>query len=323
MTDSDDLKGYIIIIVAVFTWSFSEIIVKLLQSTTTPVGPLSLSFFRFFIGGIILFFVLVFKKDLSGMGKMIKNNWQLFLFSSCFALGVSNIIYFTGVTRTQANIASVIYTSYPIWITVYSMIILKERTNMILKFVGIAIGLIGVAILMTNFDFTGFINSAYLIGNILVLTGSVIWALYSVLGKKIQINEEVNETTNLSLKYACMSMIFAVIPTLFILPLTRERHTFLQYNFEAWFWIFFMGIVCTGIGIFLLFEGIRHIEVSRAFSLAFLKPIFGTILAFIILGEYPTFALFVSICFVMVSIILINQNPGKKKSLYEEEPPVL
>lgn len=301
--EKEELKGYIIIIGAVFSWSFSEIIVKLLQGA---VGALSLSFFRFIIGGGFLLAILLLKKDLSGITQMFRQNFWLLIFSSCFAFGISNIIYFIGVTYTQANIAATIYTTYPIWITIYSIFILDERTNLRLKFVGIAIGMVGVAILMTNFDLSGFLASEFLIGNLLVLLGSIIWALYSVLGKKIQINEE--KTPNIALKYSAVSSLLAGIPVFFILIFSPEFNTFLAYDMEAYFWIFFLGIVSTGIGVYLLFEGIRYIEVSKAFSLAFLKPIFATILAFIILQEYPTIALLVSICLVIVSILLINRK---------------
>jgi len=99
-------QAYLIIIIAVFTWSFSEIIVKL-----TNVGALSLSFFRFFIAGTFLLLLLAIKKDLKGILTMVKNNWVLILLSSCFALGFSNVIYFVGISNTQANIGATIYTS--------------------------------------------------------------------------------------------------------------------------------------------------------------------------------------------------------------------
>jgi len=54
MNNDESLKGYLIIIIGVFTWSFSEIIVKLLQGS---VGAISLSFFRYFIGGLFLLFI--------------------------------------------------------------------------------------------------------------------------------------------------------------------------------------------------------------------------------------------------------------------------
>ena len=108
--------GYSIITFAIFTWSIVEIIVKTLQGS---IGPIALSFFRYFIGGLFLLVILILKKDLSGIWLMIKRNWSPFLFIAVFASSFSNILYFTGVTHTQANIANVILTTYPIWITIF------------------------------------------------------------------------------------------------------------------------------------------------------------------------------------------------------------
>ncbi|TFF94669.1 MAG: EamA family transporter, partial [Promethearchaeota archaeon] len=85
--------------------------------------------------------------------------------------------------------------------------------------------------------------------------------------------------------------------------------TFFNYSGYEWFWIIFLGIVSTGLGIWLLFEGINRMEVSKGMSLAFFKPIFATILSFFILSETPTLILLISIILVIISIILINRNP--------------
>jgi len=310
MNNDESFKGYLIIIIGVFTWSFSEVIVKLLQGS---VGAISLSFFRYFIGGLFLLFILVIKRDLSGIVKMIKDNWPLLLITSCFALGFANVIYFIGVTNTKANVAATIYTSYPMWITIYSIFILNEKSNLKLKFIGIVIGLIGIAILMTNFNIMELFSSENLFGNFFVLLGSIIWSFYSVLGKKIQINEK--KTPNIALKFCMVSSFLACIPIFIILIFTPELETFLNYNLDAWFWISFLGIVPTGLGTFLLFEGIKRIEVSKGMSLAFCKPIFATFLAFFLLNELPTIALLISISLVIVSIILINKNPPVENNI--------
>ena len=164
---------------------------------------------------------------------------------------------------------------------------------------------------MTDFNFTGIFSSEYLLGNGLVLLGSIIWGLYSVTGKKVQLNEK--GTSNEALKFSFISNLFACIPVLIFLPFTSELTGFLQYNLEEWFWIGFLGVISTGIGVYLLFEGIKRVEVSKGFSLAFLKPIFTTILAFLILTEMPTLTLFISIGLVMISIILITRNPPVKE----------
>ncbi|MBD3197856.1 MAG: EamA family transporter [Candidatus Lokiarchaeota archaeon] len=300
-------QGYLILILAVFTWSFSEIIVRLLHGS---VGPLSLSFFRFFIGGLFMLIILGLRKDFEGIHRLMKNNLLIFLISSCFAFGFSNIIYFVGVTLTLANIAATIYTTYPIWITIYSIFILNEKDNLKYKFIGVSIGILGVFILLTNFNFIEFFSSQYLLGNLLVLLGSIIWSLYSVLGKKIQ--KEEQQTSNVTLKYAMTSSFFACIPILLILPFTSEITSFFVYDITSWFWIIFLGIISTGLGIWLLFEGINRLEVSKGMSLAFLKPIFATILSFFILAETPSINLMISILLVICSIILINRQPSLK-----------
>ena len=310
MNNDESFKGYLIIIIGVFTWSFSEIIVKLLQGS---VGAISLSFFRYFIGGLFLLSILVIKRDLSGIIKMVKEIWPLLLISSCFALGIGNAIYFVGVTNTKANIAATIYTTYPMWITFYSIFILNEKSNLKLKFIGIVIGLIGIAILMTNFNITEIFSPQNLFGNFLVLLGSIIWSFYSVLGKKIQINEK--ETSNIALKFCMVSSFLASITIFIILIFTPEIESFMNYSFESWLWISFLGVVPSGLGTFLLFEGIKRIEVSKGMSLAFCKPIFATILAFFILNELPTIALLISISLVIASIILINKNPRIEENI--------
>ena len=306
MKNDGKIQGYFIIIIAVLMFSFSEVIVKFLHGS---VGPISLSFFRFFIAGIFLLIILVVKKDLTGIFTMVKNNWLLFFISSFFAWGISNIVYFIGVTFTQANTASTIYTTYPIWITIYSMLLLHERSNMKFKFIGIAIGLVGLIILMS--DVSTLYTPEFLFGNFLVLSSSIIWGLYSVLGKKIQNNEK--ELSNVELKFTMVSSFIAASPVLIVLIISPEFSTFLTgYNLESWFWILFMGAISTGLGLYLFFYGLKHVvEVSKGISLAFLKPIFATILAFLILSEIPSITLVISICLVVVSILLINRNPDK------------
>jgi drug/metabolite transporter (DMT)-like permease len=252
--------------------------------------------------------ILVIKKDLTGIKNMLKNNWLLFFISSFFAWGISNIVYFIGVGFTQANTASTIYTTYPIWITIYSMLLLHERSNLKLKFIGIVIGLIGVILLMS--DITTLYSPEFLFGNILVLSSSIIWGLYSVLGKKIQ-NNETEGTSDIELKFTMVSSFIAASPVFIVLVLSPEFPVFVSgYPLESWVWILFMGAISTGLGLYLFFYGLKHVvEVSKGISLAFLKPIFATILAFIMLSEIPSITLVISICLVVVSILLINRNP--------------
>ncbi len=79
------------VFLGVFTWSFSEIIVVRLNGA---VGPVSLSFLRFFFGGLFLLLLMALMGDLKGMWIILKRYPALSIVSSTIGLGISNIIYF-------------------------------------------------------------------------------------------------------------------------------------------------------------------------------------------------------------------------------------
>lgn len=298
----DSTKGYLICFLAIFTWCFSEIIVKLLQG---EVGPVSLSFLRFFLGGIILLVIMMFQRDIKGVSLLVTHHrWKIML-ASFIGLGISNILYFLGVQLTQANIGSALYTTYPIFISIYSIFILNERTNIPSKIVGYVIGFIGVLVLMSNFQIETMFAEEYLLGDFLLLSAAALWSIHSVTGKKIFRSEQ--GFTNIELKYNMITMFMACIPVFILLVNLPEFSTFLHYSSVAWFYIFFMGFISTGLGLFLFFIGLRKIEVSKGISLALLKPIIVAILAFFILNEIPTIALLVSIGCVTIAVLLINR----------------
>ncbi len=104
--------------------------------------------------------------------------------------------------------------------------------------------------------------------------------------------------------------------TFIILLFTPENSNFFQYDINSWFWILFLGVISTGFGQYIFFVGVKDIEVSKGISLAFLKPIFTTLLAFLILQEKPTIALFISIGMVASSVLLINKNSANLKKSF-------
>jgi drug/metabolite transporter (DMT)-like permease len=309
---SDTQKGYAIALLAVLMWSSSEILQKLWQRL--GYGPLTLSFFRYFIGAISLIFVMAYQRDFKGMGGMLRRNWGGFLISSAFASAAANIIYFVGIQMTQANIGSAIYTSYPIYITIYSMAFLGERANLRQKYIGLVLGFVGVVILVTSFDFTGFWQASNFVA-------SVTWSIYSVLGRKIQQKEAKLGMTNVDVKFTFLGMVIASVVSAIPLPFVPEGATLFQYSLNGWVIILLLGFITTGWGTYVFFVAVKKIEVSQAISLAYIKPIITIILAFFLLSELPTYALLVGIPIIFASILVINWRAKTEQNGNSPPPP--
>jgi drug/metabolite transporter (DMT)-like permease len=308
---NNTLNSYLIVMVAVIMWSFSEILQKLLQDT---VPPMQKSFFRFFIGSITLLIIAIAQKDLKFKDIFMQNKFE-FLFGGFFAYGLGNYIYFLGIENTKANIGSAIYGSYPIFISIYSIFILNERDNLKRRFIGYIIGLISIFILVTNLQFNNLFASQFIFGNILVLIGSLIWSFYSVLGKRVKNKQKALELdgkgkiTNIDLKWNLITMLFACFFNLFfVFLMPEERITFFQYPAISWIYLLLLGIFCTGIGTWLFFVGITKIELSKGISLAMLKPIWVIIFAFIILGESPSILLAICLPLILFAVYIITKK---------------
>jgi drug/metabolite transporter (DMT)-like permease len=308
----DRIKGYLMCFFGVFTWSFSEITVKLLHGAA---GPVSLSFHRFFFGGLFLIAMLPlqrqFRQDLKDLWLMAKRSIGLFILSSMIGLGVSNILYFLGLQLTQANIGAALYTTYPLFISIYSIFILNERSNLPLKFLGYTIGFIGTFILLTNFQFDLLLNPQNITGNILLVTSAAIWGMYSVLGKKIMRREKA--MLGVEIKFTIVGFFAACLVVFPVLVFTPEwGTTFFHYDLRAWLLIMFLACFSTGFGLYIFFVGLRKIEVTQGMSLSLLKPVMVTIFAYFILGEIPSIALIITICLVSIAVLLINRPPKKE-----------
>ena len=299
----DVYKGYLMCFTGVFSWSFSEIMVKMLQGS---VGPISLSFWRFFISGLFLLFIMFLQRDYNGFITILKRYKWLMILSSIIALGISNMIYFIGLQFTPANIGAACYSTYPIFISIYSIFLLNERSNLKLKMVGFALGLIGTTILITEFQFDLLIHPVHLIGNSLIVIAAAIWAFYSVLGKKIF--NKASDIKNIEIKYTTLSSFLACIPIMIVLIFTPDEiNTFFIYSWDQWIIILILGIIATGFGLFIFFKGVKRIEVSKGISLALFKPIIAIIFSFVILFEVPNLALFVSLPLIIIAVLLINR----------------
>ncbi|MFX0102819.1 MAG: DMT family transporter [Candidatus Hodarchaeota archaeon] len=305
----ESVKGYLLCLFGVFTWSFSELIVVILADT---VGATSLTFYRFFFGGLFCFLIMALQKDTKGTTAIFKKNKRLVLIASMFGLGFSNILYFLGTAVIgDAGVSAAIYTSYPLFICIYGALILGEKSNMPRKLIGLVIGFTGVLILITNFNLLDIFGSKNILGKLLVLLGAGIWSLYSVLGKKIF--QRTPEVSNIEIKWTTLSFLLSCVPTLIILTFTPELGSFFQHSLFSWSLIAFLAVFGSALGLYAFFVGIKKIEVTHGISLALLKPIMASILSFFILGKVPQPALYVSIPLVSIAVILINWKGKREK----------
>jgi drug/metabolite transporter (DMT)-like permease len=181
-------------------------------------------------------------------------------------------------------------------------LLLKEKKNLVLKFVGFAIALIGMILIVTAGEFTyGVLTSSRLFGDFLIIASAVCWAVFSVIGKTVMDRVEPVLVTGLS---------FAIgAPMLAIMSFAIEDvGLVLVASVISWSCVFYLGIA-NSIATLLFFICLkRNKEASRVSVFFLLIPIFVPILAYFIIGEIITYFTIAGAILIIFGIYFVEHK---------------
>ncbi|MCX8169478.1 MAG: DMT family transporter [Candidatus Methanomethyliaceae archaeon] len=273
------MKKYTLLF-AIFFWGASFIFVKI---GLEEVPPINLALFRSATALPILFIISGFrriKKEFLLLGLMGITGYHLF----------QNL----GMMSTGAAEASIIIASNPIFIAIFSRLILKERIT-IIEALGIALAFLGVFIIILREG----MGKGSFIGNLLCLGSVFSWVGYSIYGKIKLRNSNANEITAYSTLFG----------TIFLLPIAIVLEGIvIPKSIMAWISIIALGIFCSGLAYLFWYKALEDMDVSKAGFYLFLIPVISSILAFFILGERLDFKFIIGAFLVIIGLILSSRR---------------
>lgn len=291
-----DGLGYLYLFNTVVLFSTYEVVSKTLVG---KIDPLQTIFIRFFIGGLLLFMLLLFKRDLAIA-------WKDFL--QLFLVGIINVavsmsllqlsIYSAG---SQASVVAVVFSSNPIFVSVFAAWIDKEKIRMY-KVLGLLAGILGIAVIFMDklrLDFS------QLQSPLLALASAVFYGLYTVLGRKLSIRVG-------SLKMNAYSFIAGSI--MMIPLLLALRIPVIRFEASGIYQMIYLSFFVTGLAYFTYFKGLAVVGASSGSLVFFIKPVLASVIAIIFLKEQPGINLFTGTALIVAGIVIvIHGNKIKEK----------
>lgn len=286
------MKYYIFLVLAVLFWSGNFIFGRLISSS---VEPLQLSFFRwFFVFILLLPYMLIHKQRL--INSLKKDFRILFLFGALGVAGFNTLLYY-GLQTTTATNALLINSSTPIFIIVLSAILLKVKITKI-QSLGVLLSSIGVLYLILKGSLVTLLTLEFTQGDLWIILACLDWALYCILLKFKP--KDLNAFDFLSITT------FIGIVILYIL-FTLQGFSF-EFSFvssdEVLYSLMYMVIFPSLLSFYFWNESTVAIGANKAGQFTHLMPIFGAILAFLLLGERLEFYHFIGITFIAIGIYI-------------------
>ena len=254
------------------------------------VSPVTLTFLRFLISSIG--FVIYFIVNKSSIPSGIISNIALLGF---VGFTIYHLSLNLGETQTSSGVASLVITTSPSFIALFSRIILKEKITS-LNTAGIVISFLGLTIvLMPSLQLND--NPLYVLA---ILPAPLSAALYTVLGKKFLTKSEPIILTG----YA---QFFGL---LFLVPLLS--HSFFMeassLPLDGWIPILFLGICSTVIAYTIWYKLLKDTKATIMGSYSYIISLIAISSGHIILNESITINLIIGGLLVIFGVYLIHKK---------------
>ncbi len=293
------MLGYFTLLaLASLIWSAQGTAVKFLDR---HMGPIAITFVPFYITTLLFVPLLVHKRRANPAAlRPTWSDWGKFTLAGVVGQVLAQLGMTWGISRSLASNGAVLNLMIPVITAVLASIMLHEKLSL-LRVASLAIGLVGVLLMsVPDLRESSFLEGKYVMGNGLILVGCFGSSFYNTYCKGLL--RRFQEIEILIFSYITASI--ASIPLL-IWAEPFHWNVFSAFDWKSWAAFAFLAILMYGASMLFFFAALEHLDVTVASVSLYLVPIFGVLLAAVLLGErLGTLALLGS-GIVLVATVLI------------------
>ncbi|MEK9178640.1 MAG: DMT family transporter, partial [Patescibacteria group bacterium] len=237
------------------------------------LSPEYFSFLRFLLASLILSPLFLRTKV-----KLNRDFAILILISLLLTLNILAFAY--GLKTTTATIGQLLYAISPIFIAIFSFILVRERITTP-KVAGILLGILGTAVVLTiPLIGLGIHSAGDLKGNLLVIVGVISTALYTSLSQKLHVKFSPIQVAQAFFLTTAVSMLVLSFP-----EILRSGKEILTMDLGTILAVLYVGGIGTPIFYVLYQYAIKHGSPLIASINFFIVPFSSYSWAYLLLGE--------------------------------------
>ncbi len=289
-------KSILYILITAFCFGTMEVALKIGGAS---FAPLQMNFLRFLIGGLILLPPALRDKKRRGL-TLTGQDWKYLTLLGLVGVCLSMSCFQMGVMNLNANTASVMISSNPVFTMLFAYFLLGEPFTK-RKGVVLALCVLGL-VLVSNPMHMAEGNSVK--GLIYQSIALVTFALFSALGK-LRVDRLGGLIQN------CFFFLIASVVNLVILLVTGTP-ILSGINVHSLPVLLYCGIVVTALGYFAYVSAIALAGPSNASIAFFLKPVIAVTAAALILKEPVTANIVAGVALILIGSFLNMKQPAAK-----------
>jgi len=284
------LTAFALLGLVMVLWAGNSIIGRAVRF---DVPPLTLAFVRWFGASLIL---LPFAwRPLRRDWPAIRAGWKPILLLGLLGVGAFNALLYTGLKYTQATNALLLQAAIPAAVVGFDRLFFGERSPWVQN-IGVVFAILGVASVVFEGDFTHALNLRLGIGDVLVLTSVVVWALYTVF---LRLRPKIDPVSFVAATFLIGAL--ATAPLALFEALSGQHIRWTPLTFGAFAYVCVLPSI---VAYFIFNWAAGVVGPARAGVAITLMPIFGALLSAALLGEALHGYHFLGMALILLGIAL-------------------
>jgi drug/metabolite transporter (DMT)-like permease len=284
-------RNLILFLLAGFLWGIPYLFIRVAVDPDTGFSPAIVVFIRVFIGALILIPISIYDRSFFAAIK----GWKYIAVYALFEMVIPWILIGTAEQSISSGLAGLLVASVPIFSTIITSLYGDKTVWQPRRLIGIAVGFIGVFLLVGIESFTGSSDPVA----ILMMLGASVGYAYAV----IYITRKMPGVSGVAINAIAMAMT-ALFYSPALLILWPEH----QISHSAIYSVIALGIFSTGIAFAVFFTVMAEIGPARASLVTYMNTAFAVVLGVMILSEPLTIGIIVGLPLVLIGSYLASRK---------------
>ena len=279
-----------------FMWGSSYLFIKI---AVDSFGTFTLIALRLLIGAAFLW--VAFRLNGTSLPRERR------IYGHLIVMALINItIPFALITWAEQSVdsalAAILNATVPLFVIVIAPMFLPDEPIRLNGIVGLAVGFIGVVLLVSP----GLMSATGdLAGSLALLGSSLAYALGNVYNRR-------NVRGLAPLIPAVFQVTFALV-IVGVLALVLEQPWNARPDFGDWFSVVWLGVFGSGLAYVLYFRLLGRWGATRTSLVAYLLPVYGIVLGFLVLNEPIDLTLIAGTALIIAGVALVNGPWGRRR----------
>lgn len=292
-------QPYLLLSITALCWAGNAIVGRLAAG---HIPPVTLSFLRWSFAFLI---TLPFAwKHLLRDWAAIRARLGTMVVLSITGISAFNTMQYWALEHTQALNTLLLQSSGPLFVAVWSLIILGVRLTLA-QAAGVVLSMTGVLVILLHGDLTALASIEFNRGDIIFVVALAIFGIYSVLSLK---RPEIHGLSFVAFTFGCGA---ACLIPLWIWELFSRP--VMQLNTNNLLALLYVAVFPSTLAYLCFNRGVQLIGANRAAPFFHVVPVFGAAMAIVFLGEHPQLFHIIGFALVLTGVFVASRKQSSTR----------